>query len=360
MSEAVPYPTKVSRDGVALIKSFEGFRPQAVRRSDDRWVIGYGHTASAREGASVSPADAELLLQYDLIPVVAAIRDAVITKLNQHQFDALASFAFSVGIERFRVSDVLVLTNAGRMDQAAAAIIGWHDEAEAHMPPRRRSAERALFAAGPEASVSLADLLAQPLAPFPAVPDAVDAEVPDQDVAPFPAQDAASFDGQAPYVVGPDGPVSAGGQPAPSPVMNVGPGLALTETVATERLVLAPANDAEKAEAPSPAENRVVWDAAAEAQPSETEPTSPEPSVDPEQPVRRPTRRADPGSPWPFLILGAMGMVAFGAAMAAFRRAVHPGGGDTGLIGVALSVIAVACVAVAAWNLFQRWGRSGR
>ena len=360
MSEAVPYPTKVSRDGVALIKSFEGFRPQAVRRSDDRWVIGYGHTASAREGASVSPADAELLLQYDLIPVVAAIREAVTTKLNQHQFDALASFAFSVGIERFRVSDVLVLTNAGRMDQAAAAIVGWHDEAEAHMPPRRRSAERALFAAEPEASVSLADLLAQPLAPFPAVPDAVDAEVPDQDVAPFPAQDAASFDGQAPYIVGPDGPVSAGGQPAPSPVMNVGPGLALTETVATERLVLAPANDAETAEAPSPSENRVVWDATTETQPSEAEPASPEPSAEQEPPVRRPARRADPGSPWPFLILGAMGMVAFGAAMAAFRRAVHPGSGDTGLIGVALSVIAVACVAVAAWNLFQRWGRSGR
>jgi hypothetical protein len=55
-----------------------------------------------------------------------------------------------------------------------------------------------------------------------------------------------------------------------------------------------------------------------------------------------------------------MGMVAFGAAMAAFRRAVQPGGGETGLIGVALSVIALACVAVAAWNLFQRWGRTGR
>ena len=70
--------------------------------------------------------------------------------------------------------------------------------------------------------------------------------------------------------------------------------------------------------------------------------------------------RVDPGSPWPFFILGALGMVALGAAGAAFRRAAHPGGGDTGLIGAALGVIAVACIAVAGWNLYQRWGRPGR
>ena len=55
-----------------LIKSFEGFRPRAVQREDGGWVIGYGHTLSAREGATVSEAEAELLLQYDLIPVVKA------------------------------------------------------------------------------------------------------------------------------------------------------------------------------------------------------------------------------------------------------------------------------------------------
>lgn len=358
MSEAVPYPTKVSRNGVALIKSFEGFRPHAVRRSDGRWVIGYGHTASAREGASVSAADAELLLQYDLIPVVRAIGEAVTARLNQHQFDALASFAFSVGIERFRISDVLVLTNAGRMRQAAEAIIGWHDEAEAHMPPRRRSAERALFVAHPDGPASLDVLLAQPLAPFPAVSDAADAAVPEPEVAPFPAQPDA-FDARAPYVMGPDGPVAAGGASTIPPALDVGPSLTLTETVATEGLVLAPANDTDKA-APPLSENRVVWDSTTEAQSHQAETPSLEKAAPADQPAPRPAGRAEPGSPWPFLILGAMGMVAFGAAMAAFRRAVQPGGGETGLIGVALSVIALACVAVAAWNLFQRWGRTGR
>ncbi|RZJ38570.1 MAG: hypothetical protein EON86_15550 [Brevundimonas sp.] len=87
---------KVSRAGIVLIKSFESFRPRAVQRADGRWVIGYGHTASAREGLTVGEQDAELLLQYDLLPVAKALNEDVEAALNQHQFDALASFAVSV------------------------------------------------------------------------------------------------------------------------------------------------------------------------------------------------------------------------------------------------------------------------
>src|SRR5690606_32649520 len=91
VSEPVMKRLKVSREGIVLIKSFEGFRPRAIRRDDGRWVIGYGHTLSAREGASVSEADAELLLQYDLLPVAQAVNATVGETVNQHQFDALAS-----------------------------------------------------------------------------------------------------------------------------------------------------------------------------------------------------------------------------------------------------------------------------
>ena len=98
MSETPTPRLKVSREGIVLIKSFEGFRPRAVQDEDGRWIIGYGHTASAREGLTVAEADAELLLQYDLMPVVKALNEQVHSALNQHQFDALASFAVSVGV----------------------------------------------------------------------------------------------------------------------------------------------------------------------------------------------------------------------------------------------------------------------
>ena len=152
---------------MVLIKSFEGFRPRAVQEADGRWVIGYGHTASAREGLTVAEADAELLLQYDLLPVVKALNQQVAAPLNQHQFDALASFAVSVGVDRFLASDVLQSLNEGRTGQAADALIGWPEDISAEARLRRRAAERALFVADPASPVTLAELLAAPLPPPP-------------------------------------------------------------------------------------------------------------------------------------------------------------------------------------------------
>ena len=148
-----------------LIKSFEGFRPRAVRNEAGAWVIGYGHTASAREGATIGEPDAELLLQYDLMPVVKALNDGVTTPLNQHQFDALASFAISVGVEAFLQSDVLGRLNSGRPGEAADALIDWPERLDEGDRLRRRAAERALFVADPAGPVALADLLAAPLPP---------------------------------------------------------------------------------------------------------------------------------------------------------------------------------------------------
>lgn len=170
MSEATTPRLKVSREGVVLIKSFEGFRPHAVRDEDGRWVIGYGHTASAREGLSVGEQDAELLLQYDLLPVVLALNERAPATLNQHQFDALASFVISVGVDRFLASDVLQRLNEGRAGMAADALIGWPEAASPDARLRRRAAERALFVADPASAVTLADLLAAPLPPPPVEP----------------------------------------------------------------------------------------------------------------------------------------------------------------------------------------------
>ena len=169
---------KISREGIILIKSFEGFRPHAVRRDDGRWVIGYGHTLSAREGGVVSEGDAELLLQYDLLPVAAAL-NGVPGALNQHQFDALASFVHSIGLERFQGSDVLSRLTAGAQGEAADAIIGWADPSPADAGMRRRAAERALFVADPDRPVALAELLSAPLPPPPVSVPEISAPVSD-------------------------------------------------------------------------------------------------------------------------------------------------------------------------------------
>ena len=141
MSETPTTRLKVSREGIVLIKSFEGFRPRATQREDGRWVIGYGHTASAREGLTVAEADAELLLRYDLMPVVKALNEEVHSPLNQHQFDALASFAISVGVARVLASDVLQRLNEGHALQAADALFGWPEDISADARLRRRHSD---------------------------------------------------------------------------------------------------------------------------------------------------------------------------------------------------------------------------
>ena len=162
---------KVSREGVVLIKSFEGFRASATRDAEGGWIIGYGHRLTAREGLTVGEADAELLLQYDLIPIVKALNTAMdegrIPTLNAHQFDALASFALSVGIHSFLTSDVLETLGRGATGEAADAFVHWPQPTSPEDGLRRRAAERALFMADPGQPVALAALLSAPLPPPP-------------------------------------------------------------------------------------------------------------------------------------------------------------------------------------------------
>lgn len=159
---------KLSKEGLELIKGFEGLRRRAARLPDGRWTIGYGHTLSAREGAEVTAADAELLLQYDLLPVAKAVNDAVSATLNQRQFDALMSFALNIGVERFLASDVLRHANAGRPEAAAAALDSWHSaEVEGRDVPldlliRRRAAEKALFLSDPSRPPMLPTVMLAP------------------------------------------------------------------------------------------------------------------------------------------------------------------------------------------------------
>lgn len=167
MSDGAQNRMKVSREGIVLIKSFEGLRPNAVPHEDGGWVIGYGHRRSAREGLTVGEADAELLLQYDLIPVVAALNDSAAAHANQHQFDALASFALSVGVDQFQQSAVFQRLSAGRPAEVADALLASPEPVRADTGLRRRAAERALFVADPNRPVALAELLAAPLPPPP-------------------------------------------------------------------------------------------------------------------------------------------------------------------------------------------------
>ena len=140
-----------SRAAIELIKRFEGYRRHAAQLPDGRWTIGYGHTLTAREGAEVSEPDAEALLVYDLIAVQHAVNESLYAPIGQNQFDALCSFAFNIGLDNFRRSQVLKRLNAGAMVQAGCAMELWRKtdfEGERIVLDalvRRRAQEKALF-----------------------------------------------------------------------------------------------------------------------------------------------------------------------------------------------------------------------
>jgi lysozyme len=162
---------QVSRNAVTLIKRFEGYRGSAAQLADGRWTIGYGHTLTAREGATVSLEDAEALLLYDLIAVAHAINEHTYTPLTQNQFDALASFVFNIGAENFQRSAVLRRINEGALLQAACAMEMWRkadfggERIVIDALVRRRSAEKNLFLTPPDGWIA---------APSPILPPKVD------------------------------------------------------------------------------------------------------------------------------------------------------------------------------------------
>ncbi len=162
-------PIRTSGAGVELIKSFEGFRARATRLPDGAWIVGFGHTAGAREGLRVTRADAELVLRHhDLKPIEDLICERVLTPLTQNEFDALVSFAFNIGPQAFLESNVLALLNSGERLQAAEGMTAWRKaqvDGEVRVVDalvRRRSAEKALFLEHPSGRIPVPGALLRP------------------------------------------------------------------------------------------------------------------------------------------------------------------------------------------------------
>ena len=97
---------KTSQKGIDFIKRHEALRLNAYLDAVGVWTIGYGHTKTAKKGMTITEAEAEKLLVDDLKYAENEINSHNLP-LKQHQFDALASFVFNVGVGAFRTSTLL-------------------------------------------------------------------------------------------------------------------------------------------------------------------------------------------------------------------------------------------------------------
>lgn len=153
------HPQKISKDGIELIKKFEGLHKvkddgmvHAYRCSAGRWTCGFGATKGVRSGVKWTKEYCEMRLIEDIEEHGKELKKYVHVPLSQGQYDALTSFVFNIGAgANFRNSTLLKKLNQGLYDDVPEQIMRWNKcRIDGKLTPlkgltRRRSAEAAIF-----------------------------------------------------------------------------------------------------------------------------------------------------------------------------------------------------------------------
>lgn len=142
---------RISADGLALIKEFEGLFLEAYQDGGGVWTIGWGHTGlnhmdgTVHKGRKITEEEAENLLAYDLRKFEARVEKFITVPLNDDEFAALVSFDFNTG--GLGDSTLRRLLNAEQRTEAAMQFARWNKDNGRTIPglTRRRQSERNLF-----------------------------------------------------------------------------------------------------------------------------------------------------------------------------------------------------------------------
>jgi lysozyme len=150
----------VGPDGIKLIQSFEGC---AKKRADgsydaypdpatggDPWTIGWGSTGpDIKRGLVWTQQQCDDRFAQHVAEFAANVAKAIgAAATTQHQFDAMVSLAYNIGMGNFSASTLLRKHKAGDHAGAQAQFAVWNKAAGKVMAglTRRRAAEAALYA----------------------------------------------------------------------------------------------------------------------------------------------------------------------------------------------------------------------
>jgi len=146
---------QVSRDGIELIKQYEGFEPD-IYPDQGHPAIGYGHRLEEGESfTTINRETAERLLLKDLNEARTAVSRYVKVPLTQGQYNALCSFTFNLGEGNLENSTLLRKLNQGDYAGAADQFQRWvwldrgsENERISQWLVQRRQAEYEMFNGG--------------------------------------------------------------------------------------------------------------------------------------------------------------------------------------------------------------------
>jgi len=138
---------KISEEGKALIKKFEGCELDSYICSGGVWTIGYGHTAGVKQGDKINQDEADHLLTEDLEEFEGYVSNAVEVALDQNQFDALVAWTFNLGPSNLKSSTMLKVLNEENYSKVPSEMKRWNKAGGKVLEGliRRREAEALLF-----------------------------------------------------------------------------------------------------------------------------------------------------------------------------------------------------------------------
>ena len=118
---------QASDDGLALIRTFEGYMPFRYIDAAGHPTIGFGHLILPGEtfDEPLMGEAAEKLLRKDVGRIEKGMARFIATTLAQHQHDALASFSFNLGVGALSKSTLLKRVNASRHDEVPEQFHRW-------------------------------------------------------------------------------------------------------------------------------------------------------------------------------------------------------------------------------------------
>ena len=163
LSGSVAVRLTVSKEGIALIKRYEGYKTTPYRCAAGKITVGYGHVIGNglqlpdEWNRKFSLGEIDELLRTDLARFEQGVSRYCPVYLTQSQFDALVSFSFNLGLGVLQRSTLRQKINRGDAD--AAKVILKYNMAGGRILKgliRRRQAEYRLFTAPTDRIPSLA------------------------------------------------------------------------------------------------------------------------------------------------------------------------------------------------------------
>lgn len=142
-------PRRVTPEGIALIKKYEGYSNSAYKCPAGKWTISYGLTGQdIRQGTIWTDEQCQRRFDARLAQFEADVERLLLgARVSDGCFSALVSLAWNIGIDAFAKSTCLRKLRAGDHTGAWSELPRWVHSNGVLLPGlvKRRAAEQALW-----------------------------------------------------------------------------------------------------------------------------------------------------------------------------------------------------------------------